>query len=89
MGNGQEGQPGGGSFDPCTSKAQRDALAPIILKTYGLEWGDLKVQEAPIEIRQSGDIVEAKLADGQRAYMKLQREPGVDGRRCAQEREVL
>src|SRR5712664_2441801 len=25
------------SFDPSTSKAQRDALAPIILKTYGLE----------------------------------------------------
>ena len=68
------------SFDPSTSKAQRDALAPIILKTYGLAWGDLKVQEAPIEIRQSGDIVEAKLADGQWAYMKLQREPGVDGK---------
>jgi len=67
------------SFDPKTTQAQRDALAPIILKTYGLDWGELKVQEAPIEIRQSGDIVEAKLADGQRAYMKLQREPGVDG----------
>jgi hypothetical protein len=68
------------SFDPSTSKAQRDALAPIILKTYGLEWGDLQVQESPIEIRQSGNLVEAKLADGQRAYMKLQREPGVDGK---------
>jgi len=68
------------SFDPKTTQAQRDALAPIILKTYGLEWGELKVQEGPIEIRQSGDIVEAKLADGQQAYMKLQREPGVDGK---------
>jgi len=68
------------SFDPKTTQAQRDALAPIILKTYGLEWGELKVQEGPIEIRQSGDIVEAKLADGQHAYMKLQREPGVDGK---------
>ena len=68
------------SFDPNTTQAQRDALAPIILKTYGLEWGELKVQEAPIEIRQSGDIVEAELADGQQAYMKLQREPGVDGK---------
>lgn len=67
------------SFDPSTSKAQRDALAPIILKTYGLEWPELKVQEAAIEIRQSGDTVEAKLAGGQWAYMKLQREPGVDG----------
>jgi hypothetical protein len=67
------------SFDPKTTQAQRDTLAPIILKTYGLEWGELKVQEAPIEIRQSGDIVEAKLADGHQAYMKLQREPGVDG----------
>ena len=68
------------SFDPKTTKAQRDALAPIILKTYGLEWGDLKVQEAPIEIRQSGDIVEAKLGDGTQAYLKLQREPGMDGK---------
>jgi Protein of unknown function (DUF1326) len=68
------------SFDPSTSAAQRDALAPIILKTYGLQWPELKVQEAPIEIRQSGDIVEAKLAGGERAYMKLQREPGADGK---------
>ena len=68
------------SFDPGTSKSQRDALAPIILKTYGLQWGDLKVQEAPIEIRQSGDIVEAKLADGTQAYLKLKREPGIDGK---------
>ena len=45
------------SFDPKTTKEQRDALAPIILKTYGLEWGELKVQEAPIEVRQSGDEI--------------------------------
>src|SRR5437867_8667141 len=64
------------SFDPKTTKAQRDALAPIILETYGLKWGDLKVQEAPIEIRQNGDIAEASLAGGQMAYMKLKREPG-------------
>ncbi len=68
------------SFDPKTTQAQRDALAPMILKTYGFEWGELKVQEAPIEIRQSGDIVEAKLAGGQQAYMKLRREPGIDGK---------
>ena len=68
------------SFDPSTSKEQRDALAPMILKTYGLEWGELKVQEAPIEISRSGDIVEAKLGGGEMAHMKLQREPGADGR---------
>jgi hypothetical protein len=68
------------SFDPSTTKEQRDALAQIILKTYGLEWGDLKVQEAPIEISRSGDIVEAKLGSGQMAYMKLQREPGTNGK---------
>lgn len=67
------------SFDPSTSKAQRDALAPIILKTYGLQWDELKVQEAPVAIRQDGDIVEAKLGDGSHAYMKLRREPGADG----------
>jgi hypothetical protein len=67
------------SFDPTTTKAQREALAPIILKTYGLEWGELKVQEAPIEIKRIGDIAEAKLGDGKLAYMKLKREPGADG----------
>ena len=71
------------SFDPKTTKEQRDALAPIILKTYGLEWGELKVQEAPIEVRQSGDVVEAKLADGKEAYLKLRREPGADGKGVA------
>src|SRR5215471_1597259 len=68
------------SFDPSTTKEQRDALAPMILKTYGLEWGELKVQEAPIEITRTGDIVEAKLGDGQLARMKLKREPGADGK---------
>jgi hypothetical protein len=68
------------SFDPSTSKEQRDALAPMILKTYGLEWGDLKVQEAAIEISRTGDSAEAKLGDGKMAHMKLQREPGADGK---------
>ena len=68
------------SFDPSTSKEQREALAPMILKTYSLEWGELKVQEAPIEITRTGDIVEAKLGDGQLAKMKLRREPGADGK---------
>src|SRR5207253_7814857 len=68
------------SFDPGTTKGQRDALAPIILKTYGLEWGEMKVQEAPIEISRTGDIAEAKLGGGQMAHMKLQREPGADGK---------
>jgi hypothetical protein len=68
------------SFDPATSKAQRDALAGIILKTYGLKWNELKVQEAPIEITRTGDIVEAKLgSSGEMAHMKLKREPGADG----------
>jgi hypothetical protein len=68
------------SFDPSTSKEQRDALAPMILKTYGLEWGELKVQEAPIEISRSGDVVDAKLGGGSLAAMKLKREPGSDGK---------
>ncbi len=52
----------------------------MILKTYGFEWSELKVQEAAIEVHQSGDIVEAKLAGGQQAYMKLKRESGADGK---------
>jgi uncharacterized protein DUF1326 len=68
------------SFDPSTNKEQRDALAPMILKTYGLEWGELKVQEAPIEVNRDGDIVSAILGGGQMASMKLKREPGADGK---------
>jgi len=68
------------SFDPATSKEQRDALAPMILKTYGLEWPELKVQEASIEISRDGDIAEAKLGGGDLAYMKLKRVPGMDGK---------
>lgn len=68
------------SFDPSTNKEQRDALAPMILKTYGLEWGEVKVQEAPIEISRAGDIVTASLGEGQLASMKLQREGGADGK---------
>jgi hypothetical protein len=68
------------SFDPSTTKEQRAALAPMILKTYGLEWSELKVQEAPIEISRTGDIVEAKLGDGQLGKMKLKRELGADGK---------
>jgi hypothetical protein len=51
------------SFDPKTTQAQRDAMAPIILKTYRLEWGELRVQEAPIEILQSADIVPGEYRD--------------------------
>jgi len=68
------------SFDPATTKEQREALAPMILKTYGLDWGELKVQEAPIEINREGDIVDAKLAGGRMATMRLRREPGADGK---------
>jgi uncharacterized protein DUF1326 len=67
------------SFDPATTKEQRDALAPMILKTYGLEWGEVKVQEAAIEITRTTDIAEARLGGGQMAAMKLRREPGADG----------
>lgn len=67
------------TFDPSTTKAQRDALAPMILKTYGREWGDIQIFEAPIEITRTKDIAEAKLGGGKMAYMKLQRIPGVDG----------
>ena len=68
------------SFDPSTTKEQRDALVPMILQTYGLQWGELKAQEAPIEITRTGDIAEAKLGGGKLAYMKLQRVPGMDGK---------
>ena len=68
------------SFDPTTNKEQRDALAPMILKTYGLEWKELKVQEAPIQVDRAGDIVTATLRGGQLATMKLKREEGADGK---------
>jgi hypothetical protein len=69
------------TFDTKTTQAQRDALAPIILKMYGLDWGaNLKVQEAPSEIHQTGDIAEATLDGGKMAHLKLQRVPGEDGK---------
>ncbi len=68
------------TFDPKVSKEQRDALAPMILKTYGFEWGELKIQEAPVEVKHTGDIVEAKLGGGKLAYMKLKKLPGADGK---------
>ena len=68
------------TFDPATTQEQRDALAPMILKTYGLEWPELKVNVAPIEITRNADIAEAKLDGGKLAYMKLKREPGADGK---------
>ena len=68
------------TFDLKTTKEQRDALAPMILKTYGLEWPELKVQEASIEISRTGDIVEAKLDGGKLAHLKLKREGGADGK---------
>jgi hypothetical protein len=68
------------TFDPSTTQEQRDALAPMILKTYGLEWPELKVNVAPIEITRTADIAEAKLDGGKLAYMKLKREPGADGK---------
>jgi hypothetical protein len=68
------------SFDPSTNKEQRDALAPMILKTYGLDWGELQVQEAPIEINRSGDMVSAILGGGQMASMNLKREAGAEGK---------
>src|SRR5229473_4299292 len=68
------------TFDPKTTQAQREVLAPMILKTYGLEWSELKVQEAPIEISRAGDIVNATLGGGQMASMKLKREAGADGK---------
>jgi hypothetical protein len=68
------------TFDTATTKEQRDALAPMILKTYGLDWPELKVQEARIEISRAGDIVEAKLDGGKLAHLKLKKEPGADGK---------
>ena len=52
----------------------------MILKTYGLDWPELKVQEAAIDISRSGDLVNATLGGGKMATMKLQREPGADGK---------
>lgn len=68
------------TFDTKTSKEQRDALAPMILKTYGVEWSELKVQEGSIEITRAGDVVEAKLDGGKLAHMKLKKEGGADGK---------
>jgi hypothetical protein len=67
------------TYDPATTQAQRDALTPMIVKTYGREWAEVSILEAPIEINRTKDIAEARLDGGKLASMKLQRIPGVDG----------
>jgi hypothetical protein len=67
------------TYDPATTQAQRDALTPMIVKTYGREWAEVSILEAPIEIKRTKDIAEALLGGGELAYMKLERVPGVDG----------
>src|SRR5258708_25828829 len=52
----------------------------MIVKEEGLEWGELKVQEAPIEVSRAGDIVNGTLGGGQMDSMKLTREAGADGK---------
>ena len=44
-----------------------DDIPGLILKTYGLEWGELKEKEVPIEISRSGDIAEGREPPSRRA----------------------
>src|SRR5258708_17197842 len=58
------------SFDPKTTQSQRDAFAPIILRTYGLELADLTVQEAPIAIRQSAETPDRQLPGRTQGHLR-------------------
>ncbi len=69
------------SFDPATNKEQRDALAPMILKTYGLDWGEVKVQEAPIE--KNVKYFGAQNNEGFEMYRSLDHSANVQGHKFA------
>ena len=62
------------SFDPKTTKKQRDALAPIILKTYGLECPELKVQGSAHRSAASGGRLRAHGTEGRARRNRAPRE---------------
>jgi hypothetical protein len=68
------------TFEPATTKAQRDAIATIIPNVYPVTWKAFSIgQDAPIEWSATNDRAEARLNGGKAAIVVLHRNPGMTG----------
>lgn len=66
------------TFDPKTPKKKRDAMVFLIQKIYPVKWGSIKMDEAPITWKKTGNNGYAKLGD--KAEVKLVGTKGPDGK---------
>ena len=65
------------TFDPATTKAQRDAIATILGQVYPVKWGSFTIaKDAPMTWTATKDHAEAKLDGGKVAEVVLNRFPG-------------
>lgn len=66
------------TFEPATTKAQRDAITTIIPNVYPVTWKAFTVgPDAPIEWNATNDRAEARLDGGKAAVVVLRRNPGM------------
>ena len=65
------------TFDPATTKPQRDAIAAILGHVYPVKWGSFTIaKDAPMSWSATKDHAEAKLDGGKAAEVVLNRFPG-------------
>lgn len=66
------------TFEPATTKAQRDAITTIIPNVYPVTWKSFTVgPDAPIDWNATNDRAEARLNGGKAAVVTLRRNPGM------------
>jgi hypothetical protein len=66
------------TFDPKTSKEQRDGVSAIVGHVYPVKWNSFNVAaDAPIEWKATKDLAEARLNGGKSAEVVLKRFPGM------------
>jgi hypothetical protein len=66
------------TFDPATTKPQRDAIAAIVAKIYPVKWNSFSVApDAPMTWTATKDHAEAKLDGGKTAEVVLNRFAGM------------
>jgi hypothetical protein len=66
------------TFEPKTSKAEKDAIMYLIAKVYPVTWKSVKMDEAPITWHRNGMNGYAKL--GNKGAIKLEGAKGADGK---------
>lgn len=66
------------TFEPATTKAQRDALTTIIPNVYPVKWKSFTFgQDAPVYWNATKDRAEARLNGGSSGVIVLNRNPGM------------